>query len=392
VGAQLAAAVVLLTAAGLFTRSFASLLRLDLGFDPRAVLTFDIGAPDSKYDTNEKRWALVDAVLDAAKRAPNVGAAGAVYLRPFAHGVIGMDSNVLLEGQPLIAESFIRNPMVNWEAATPDYFRAMDIRLLQGRFFDDRDHAKAPPVIIVSQSLAVRLWPGQNPIGRRLVTYGAPGDEKNPGWQSVIGVVEDARYREVETSRFDLYLPYRQAPSHVQHFMLRVSGDPMRAVPALKAAIATVDPDVTVEKVTTMEEIVSRAFAPWRFTTILVSVFSIMALAFAAVGLAALVAYAVAQRTREIGVRVALGAQRRDVIALLVREGVWMITGGLTAGIVTAWILRRSVASLLFGISPEDAATFGGVALLLAVVALLAAYLPARRAAGIDPAVALRSE
>jgi putative ABC transport system permease protein len=238
----------------------------------------------------------------------------------------------------------------------------------------------------------VRLWPGQDAIGRRLLTQGAPGDEKNPGWQTVVGVVENARYREVETPRFDLYLPYRQAPNPVQHFMLRLSGDPIAVVPALKAAVATIDPDVTVDNIATMEQIVGRAFAPWRFSTVVVSMFSVIALTFAAVGLAALVAYAVTQRTREIGVRVALGAQRRDVVTLFLKEGFWMTLGGLAVGVLIAWILRRAVASMLFGVSPEDGATFGGVTGLLAVVSLLAAYLPARRAARIDPAAALRSE
>jgi len=392
VAAQLAAAVILLTAAGLFARSFVSLLRLDLGFEPRHVLTFEIGAPEARYDTKEKQWMLVDAVLERARQAPDAVAAGAVYLRPFAHGVIGMDTNVIVEGQPLSAASSNRNPILNWESATPGYFAAMDIRLLQGRLFDDRDTEKAPPVVVVSQSLAARLWPGQDAIGRRMLAHGAPGDEKNPGWQTVVGVVEDARYREVETARFDLYLPYRQAPNPVAHFMLRVSGDPIAAVPALKAAVAAFDADVTVDNIATMEQIVGRAFAPWRFSTIIVSAFSVMALAFAAVGLAALIAYAVTRRTREIGVRVALGAQRRDIVGLLVTEGAWMTFGGLASGMLIAWILRRSVASLLFGVSPEDASTYGGVTALLVVVSLLAAYLPARRAARIDPAAALRSD
>ena len=392
VAAQLAAAVVLLTAAGLFTRSFVSLLRLDLGFDPERVLTFDIGAPDSKSDTKERQWALVDAVLERAMQTPGAVSAGAVYLRPFAHGVIGMDSNVLVEGQPPTMESQSRNPILNWEVATPHYFHTMNIRLLQGRVFNDRDTQKAPPVVVVSQSLAARLWPGRDAIGRRLRAYGAPGDESHPEWQTVVGVVEDARYREVETPRFDLYLPYRQAPNAVQHFMLRLSGDPMAAAPALKAAIASIDPALTVDHVASMEQIVARAFAPWRFSTVVVSMLSLMALTFAAVGLAALIAHAVTQRTREIAVRVTLGAQRRDVVALLVKEGFWMAFGGLAVGMLTAWTLRRSVSSMLFGVSPEDGVTFAGVTLLLAVVSLLAAYLPARRAARIDPAVALRRE
>ncbi len=392
VAAQLAAVVVLLTAAGLFIRSFTALRRLDLGFDPRGVLTFNLSYSEEKHDTKEKQWALIDAVLDSARRLPGAVAAGAVYQRPFAHGAIGMDSGVIIEGQPLAAESFSRNPIVNWEAATPDYFRAMDIRLLRGRFFDERDTATSPPVVIIGQSLAAWLWPGQDPIGRRMLAYGAPEPEegKMPVWPTVVGVVEDARYREVDTPRFDLYLPYRQAPNQVQHLIVRLTGDPLAAVPALRTAVAALDPDATIDAVSTMDEVVGRAFAAWRFSSIVVSTFAAIALTFAAVGIAALVAFAVTQRTREIGVRVALGAQTRDVIVLVASEGAWIALAGLAMGVLAAWILRRSVESMLFGIAPDDPLTFVGVALLLGVVSLLAAYLPARRAARIDPAAALR--
>ena len=390
VAAQLAAVVVLLTAAGLFIRSFTTLLRLDLGFDPRGVLTFDLGFSEEKYETKEKQWALTDAVLDSARRVPQAIAAGAVFQRPFAHGVIGMDTNVIIEGQPLASESASRNPILNWEIATPDYFRAMDIRLLQGRLFDERDTAQAPPVVVVGHSLAARLWPGQDPIGKRMLTSAEEG--KEPAWQTVVGVVEDARYREVEAPRFDLYLAYRQAPNQVRHFMLRLSGDPLAAVPALRSAVSTIDPGVTMDGVSTMENVVGRAFAPWRFTSIVVSAFAAMALTFAAVGIAALVAFAVTQRTREIGVRVALGAQSRDVVVLVAREGLWIALAGLASGVLAAWILRGSVESMLFGVTPDDTLTFAGVSLLLGVVSVLSAYFPARRAADIDPAVALRTE
>jgi putative ABC transport system permease protein len=392
VAAQLVAVVVLLTVAGLFIRSFTALLRLDLGFDPRGVLTFNLGFSEEKHDTKEKQWALVDAVLDSARRLPGAIAAGAVYQRPFANGAIGMDTNVIIEGQPLASESASRNPILNWEAATPAYFRAMDIRLRQGRLFDERDTAKSPPVVIIGQSLAARLWPGQNPIGRRVLAYGAPEDGKKPGWQTVVGVVEDARYREVETPRFDLYVPYRQAPNQVQHFMVRLSGDPLAVVPALRSAVAALDPGARVDGISTMEEVVGRAFAPWRFSSIVVSAFATIALTFAAVGIATLVAFAVTQRTREIGVRVALGAQTRDVVVLVASEGAWVALAGLAIGVLAAWVLRRSVESMLFGVGPGDALTFGGVALLLSVVSLLAAYLPARSAARIDPAATLRAE
>jgi putative ABC transport system permease protein len=374
----------------LFIRSFTALLRLDLGFDPRGVLTFNLGFSEEKHDTKEKQWALVDAVLDRARRLPGAIAAGAVFQRPFEHGAIGMDTNVIIEGQPLASESASRNPILNWEVATPDYFRAMDIRLLQGRLFDERDTVKSPPVVIVGQSLAVRLWPGQDPIGRRMLTEAQEG--KEPPWQTVVGVVEDARYREVETPRFDLYLPYRQAPNQVQHFMVRLSGDPLAAIPALRSAVAALDPEARVDGISTMDEVVGRAFAPWRFSSIVVSTFAAIALTFAAVGIATLVAFAVTQRTREIGVRIALGAQTRDVVVLVASEGAWSALAGLAIGVLAAWSLRRSVASMLFGVGPDDALTFGGVALLLGAVSLLAAYLPARGAARIDPAVTLRAE
>jgi putative ABC transport system permease protein len=394
VAAQLVAVVVLLTAAGLFIRSFTALLRLDLGFEPRGVLTFNLGFSEETHDTKEKQWALVDAVLDSARRLPGAIAAGAVYQRPFANGAIGMDTNVIVEGQPLASESASRNPILNWEAATPDYFRAMDIRLLQGRFFNERDTAKSPLVVIIGQSLGARLWPGQDPIGRRMLAYGAPEPQEGKPlvWQTVVGVVEDARYREVETPRFDLYLPYRQAPNQVQHFMVRLSGDPLAAIPALRSAVAALDPGVRVDRISTMEEVVGRAFAPWRFSSVVVTVFAAIALTFAAVGIATLVAFAVTQRTREIGVRVALGAQTRDVVVLVASEGAWIALAGLATGVLAAWVLRRSVESMLFGVAPDDTLTFGGVALLLGVVSLLAAYLPARSAARIDPAAALRAE
>ena len=392
VAAQVAAVVVLMTAAGLFIRSFTALLRLDLGFDPRGVLTFNFGFSEEKYDTKEKQWALIDAVLDSARQLPKAVAAGAVFQRPFAHGAIGMDTDVIIEGQPLAAESSSRNPILNWEVATAEYFRAMDIQPLRGRLFDERDTAKSPPVVIIGQSLAARLWPGQDPIGKRMLAHGAPEEGKKPVWQTVVGVVEDARYREVETPRFDLYLPYRQAPNHVQHFMVRFSGDPLAAVPALRTAVAALDPDARVDGISTMEEVVGRAFAPWRFSSVVVSAFAAIALTFAAVGIATLVAFAVTQRTREIGVRVALGAQTRDVVVLVASDGAWIALAGLVIGVLAAWILRRSVESMLFGVAPDDALTFAGAPLLLGVVSMLSAYLPARSAARIDPAVALRAE
>ena len=391
VAAQLAAAVVLLVAAGLFGRSFASLLQLDLGFDPRHVLTFSVAGPADKYEGAARQHALAEAVIERARQVPGVIAAGGIYLRPFAYGVIGMDSGMLIEGQPPTAEGVSRNPIVNWEVATPDYFRAMDIGLLRGRLFTEHDSEDAPLVVLVSQRLAERLWPGQDAVGRRLMTHGAMDDPKR-GWQTVVGVVENARYREVDTLRYDIYLPYRQVPDPLQHYVVRVAGDPLAAAAPLKAALAGFDPELTLDNVTTMEQVVARAFAPWRFSAVVVSALGVMALAFAAAGLAAVMAYAVGQRTREIAVGLALGAQPRDVMAVIATDGVRIAAAGVAAGLAVAWVLRRLVAGMLFGVSPGDGVTFLGVGLLLATVSVVAACLPAQRAARIDPAIALRGE
>jgi putative ABC transport system permease protein len=392
VAAQIAVAVVLLTGAGLFARSFAALMRLDLGFDPRNVLTFHLTLPESRFVTRENRLALVDAVIDRVRRLPDVVGVGAVYQRPFAHGPIGMDAGVIVEGQPLNADSSSRNPILNWEAATPEYFRAMDIRLLSGRSFNDTDTEKAPRVVIISESLGRRLLPGQDPIGRRILAYVVSADEKHPAWQTIVGVVEDARYREIQTPRYDLYLPYRQALEGVRDFVVRVTRDPAALVPQLRTAVATIDPEITVDGIFTLNQVVGRVLAPWRFSTVVVSVFSILALTLAAAGVMALLAYAVTQRTWEIGVRMALGAQRRQVVGLIVKESLWMSAGGLAAGMLTAWTMRQSVSSMLFGVSPGDHVTFAVVPGLLIAAGLVAAYIPARRAARIDPAVTLRSE
>jgi putative ABC transport system permease protein len=385
VAAQLAAAVVLLTAAGLLARSFVSLLGLDLGFDPRNVLVFEIDAPKDRHPT-------VDTLLERVAAVPGVVAAGAIHNRPFAHGPIGMDSSVIVEGQPLTQQTISQNPILNWEPVTPGYFRAMDIRVLHGRMFDDRDHEKAPRVVIVSESLAARLWPGESALGKRILTE-FPAKEGDPlQWQTVVGVVEDARYRELPTARFDLYLAYKQVENRVQYYSVRTSGDPMAAVAAIRTAIANIDPVVKIANVSSMTAIVGRATAPWRFSTFVFTLFSVMSLAFAVAGLAAVVAYAVTQRTREIGVRVALGAERRHVVRLMLKDGLWVTVMGLLLGVPTAWFVSASLSSLLFGVSPTDGLTFAGTAIVFACVSMVAAYLPARKAATVEPVVALRSE
>ena len=392
--AQIAATLVLLVAAGLCVRSFARLNQLDMGYDPHGVLTFSVDNIDERYPDLAQRNLALEDLLARFERLPDVTAAGAVYLRPFEAGPIGMDSGVILEGQPLTApDTALRNPMLNWQSATPGYFRAMGIGLLRGRNFDDRDTGRSPLAVIVSDTAAARLWPGEDPIGKRIVAHGARLDEKGQlMWQTVVGVVESARYREVESPRLDLYASHRQADAFAKHIVIRSTVDSARLVPALRAEVASFDRGLVIGSVKTMEEIVSRTKGPWRFNMLVFGMFAAVAVALAATGLFALVAYGVSQRTREIGVRVALGAEPGDVVRLMLSQAAAFSALGVVFGLLGAWLTSRLITGLLFEISATDPATFALAALLLLAVAALASYLPARRAALVDPLVALRAE
>jgi putative ABC transport system permease protein len=387
VAGEVALTVVLLVAAGLMMQSFAALARLDLGFNPDKVLTFRVSGPDASYPNIETQRALVRALVDRYQRLPGVVAAGAIYQRPFEHGPVGMDTAFILEGDNETPGEGPHRPVLNWESATPGYFRTMEIRLVRGRLFDDRDTAKSPLVVIVSEAMAARVWPGENPIGKRLRAYGAFA----PGlWQTVVGVVETASYREINTPRLDLYLPLDQAPSPVNHYVVRASGDPSALTAALRHETATIDRALTLDGVTTMSRIVERTQGPWRFNMIVFGAFALVALLLSTLGLFGLVAYTVSQRTREIGVRMALGASQTAVVRLMVRQGTWPIVAGLGVGLVAAFAVTRLVASLLFEVSAADPVTFAAVAAGLLAVAVVACYVPARRSAHVDPLVALR--
>jgi predicted permease len=396
VALQVAATVVLLVAAGLCVRSFERLADLDLGFDPRNVLTFRIGGLDeTRYTDRAQRSAVVEQLLSRFERAPHVIAAGAVLERPFEHGPIGWDTGLLLEGQPDTPQSWSRNPMLNWEAVTSEYFRSMGIRLVRGRIFNRTDNESSPRVVIVSEALAARVWPGQDPIGKRLRDSFGPKESEHqpPRWQTVVGVVATARYREIESPRLDLYLPHRQSSSDVQHFVVRTAIDPLAVASTVGAEIAAFDTALSMSGVTTMEAIVGRTRGPWRFNMLVFGMFGAVALTLAAMGLFGLVAHGVNRRTREIGVRMALGAERRSVVRLMVRQhGLEPTAVGLIVGLFASVFATRVLAGLLFGISPTDPATFAGVFALLVVAAALASYLSARRAASVDPLVVLRNE
>jgi putative ABC transport system permease protein len=393
VAAQVAATFVLLVAAGLCVRSFVRLASLDLGYDPRNVITFMVAGLETAYADLPRRNQAIELLLVRFRRGLPVVAAGAISQRPFEHGSIGNDTGCLLEGQPDTPEAWARNPVLNWQSSTPGYFPAMRIRLLRGRLFDDRDTADSPPVVLISEAMASRTWPGENPVGKRLRTQGTlDGATEPPRWQTVVGVVAAARYREIETPRMDVYVPLRQAPSAAIYFAVRTRTAPESLAPTLRAEIESFDKRLTIGGVMTMEGIVSRTQGPWRFNMLLFSMFAAVALALAAMGLFGLVAYDVHQRWREIGIRMALGATPREVVRLLLARGIALAGIGLLAGLLVSLATVRMLSGLLYGVSATDPATFAAVAALLLGVTLLAGYLPARRAGRLDPLLVLRNE
>ena len=384
---QVAFSLALIVTAVLVVRSFVNLRGIDLGFVPDRVLTVGIeprGVDSAKVNT----WVRdLTARLEAL---PGVEAAGAVYLRPLALGPIGQETWVLLEGQSDDAETRQRSPTLNYEVATPGYFAAMRIPLAAGRMFTDQDRAGQPRVALVGVSAARRLWPGQDPIGKRVrLPSFIPGD-RTPVWRTIVGVVADVRYRGLNDVRLDMYDAALQSATPATDVVVRTSADPARLVATVHAEVRQLDPRAVIDRVTTMQAIVDKETAPWRFSVWVLTLFGAIAFVLAGLGLFGLVSLDVAERDREFAIRLALGAQREDVVRAALSVAGWRVLAGLALGVGAAGAAARGIRALLFGVTPLDVTSFAaGIGLVLAVVTL-ASYLPARRAASIDPLVLLR--
>ncbi len=385
---QIALTVVLLVAAGLVVRSFVNLRTLDLGFVPSNVLTMNLGPRDPVPSANE--W--INELLARVAALPKVEAAGAVSLRPLALGPIGADTWVVLEGQPDRPDSARLNLSLNYQVATPGYFRAMGIPLRRGRLFSDQDTARSPRVALVGESTARRLWRGDDPIGRRILmpTHGADGG--SPVWRTIVGIVGDVRYRGIDDVRLDVYDAALQAPSITADLVVRTSGDPPTVAAAVRAEARRLDPRVVIDRLTTMDAVVSRAVAPWRFSVWMFTLFAVLAFALATVGLVSLVSLDVAQRRHELAVRLALGAQRGDIRQSVLLSALWRVVPAVTFGVLAALVGTRAIRHILFGVELLDPTTYVAVIVLVCAVATAASWLPARRAAGVDPLVLLRHE
>jgi len=392
---QVAITLTLLVASALAVQSFIHLAALDLGFDPANVLTVDISRLDqSRYSTPASRQRAVDDLVTGLARLPGAQSAAAVLNRPFGHGVIGWDSGLLLEGQPNVETTWLKNPFVNFEAVTPHYFQSMSIGLRSGRDFSSIDRAGAPLVAIVSDNLAARLWPAQNPIGKRLLdSFGRGKDGGPPQWRTVVGVVGAAHYRELERPRHDFYVPLAQADGFdPEHLVVKTTNNPRALVPTVTTMLSNVDPQLTAVDVTTMDDVVSRVRAPWRFNMLLFSVFSGLSIGLTVIGIAGLIVSTVNWRRREIAVRLALGAHRRNVVSLIAIHGAKLIAIGVGLGILSSLLVSRLLSSLLFGVEASDARTLMAAAAGVLALGVLASYLPARRAAGLDPCRIFREE
>jgi predicted permease len=386
VAAELALSVVLLIGAGLLIRSFASLLQVAPGFNPKNILTLNLTMAGGKY--NDARLALdtYRQLWDRLERLPGATAAGGVSVIPL--GSVWAWGPITVEGRtPPPGENFIN---ADERVVGGHYFQAMEIPLLRGRLFNEHDTLDAPRVIIVDQYMADQLWPGQDPIGKRVRNGGL--NSTSP-WLTVVGVVGRIKQYTLDVdSRIAFYFPQTQAVQRGMNVVVRSSADPASLTSAVKAEIRALDPDLPLYDVRTMEQRVDASLATRRFSMTLLGVFAAVALVLATVGVYGVMAYLVNQGTREIGIRIALGATQRGIVGLVVRRGMTLAFTGVAIGLLGALAVTRLLSSFLFGVRATDPITFVAIAVLLTLVAMLATFIPARRAARIDPMVSLRCD
>jgi putative ABC transport system permease protein len=389
VAAQMALVVVLLTGAGLLLRSFVELQHVRLGFQPDHLLTMRLQLPFAKYKEDAQVIAFYDALIERVQALPGVRGTAAIsdiFLTSTPNS-----TTVTVEGVPMTRE--LADEEVPLDAVTPDYFRVMGIRLIAGRTFTPRDRAGMPGVVIVNEHFARRFWPNESAVGKRFHYGSAEADTTKTPWLTVVGVVADMRRTGFDAPvRNESYLPLAQRATWRMTLVVRTATEPLALASAVRGAVRAVDHDQPVFDVQSMDQRLAGMVAQRRFSMALLGTFAALALVLAVVGVYGVTAYVVAQRTREIGLRLALGAQPETVVRMVVRQGMRVSAVGIAVGFAAALALTRLMASLLYGVSATDAMTFASVLATLALVTLLANWLPARRAARVDPVVALREE
>ena len=384
--AEVSISLVLLVGAGLMIKSFYRVLRADPGFNSDGVLTAIFSMPNSQYKDPAARRQFVNQLTAKLEAIPGVEAAG-VKLPLLG----GFQTGFMIEGKPKPEPG--KGPSTDITRITPGALKAMGVPLLQGRYFTAADNETAESVCIVDTTMAQTQWPGESPIGKHVSVNGRNNDPNNPEWMKVVGVVAHTKnYGVDQPSRVETYRPFAQSPSSGGVVVLRAEGNPSGLAGPARNAILAIDANVPFSQVRELGEIVDENVAPRRLSVLLLSAFAALALVLSAVGIYGVMSYMVTQRTQEIGVRIALGAQRGDVMRLVLRNGMGLLLVGLGIGLAGAFALSRFLQSLLFEVKSTDIMTFASVPFLLAAVAFLACYLPARRATLVDPVVALRND
>ncbi|HYH85423.1 MAG TPA: ABC transporter permease [Pyrinomonadaceae bacterium] len=379
---EIAVTLVLLVGAGLLVRSFARLQQTELGFDPRNLLTLTVSAPQQLYGQTEQRASYYRQMQERMAALPGVRSVATISSLPLDWV---LNFSYAVEGRPARPGE---DPQADYSSVSPNYFDVMGIPLRKGRGFTERDAAGAPDVAVINETMARRVFPGEDPLGKRLtIDY----MERRVSLE-VVGVVADSKQLVNEETNIRIYDCYLQRPWLSSSFVVRTEGDPAALATAAQKAVREVDPSRAASDVKTMEQRLSESVAQPRFYTQLLGAFALVALLLAAVGVYGVISYSATQRTHEIGVRIALGARSSDVIRMVVGHGMALALAGVAVGLAAAFALTRVMSGLLYGVTATDPATFAGVALLLAAVALLACFIPALRATKVDPIVALRHE
>src|SRR5215472_641677 len=386
--AEISLALVLLVGAGPLVKNFQGLLNVNESYSPRTLLTMNVTLPDTQYAKDATRLAFHEQVLQRLSGSPGVESAAFVTHVPYADGGGVGTYPFSIEGRPLAERGEVRNAII--ETTSPNYFGVMKIGLLAGRLLTDADGGDAAPVAVVSESLARRYFPGENPLGADIKVGGM--DSPRP-WMTIVGVVNDVHYSWINKENLPtIYGPFRQAPPYYTTILLRTPGDPSQLISAARAQIAAVDPELPLYNIKPMNRVISESIIGIAYVAAMMAVLGGIALVLASVGVFGVMSYSVSERVHEIGVRMSLGAQTVDIVRMVLRSGMLLTILGLAIGLPIAFALARGLSSVLFGVEATDPFSFIGLPLVLAGVAALASYLPARRAARVDPLVALRYE
>ena len=381
--AEMAVALILVTGAGLLGESFARLMQVNLGFSPQGITTFPIILPSTRYATGEQQGEFFRQALQRIRSIPAVQAAAFVSFLPLSGGY--RLSYFCAEGQ--VCQGLGKDPLIAFWQVTSGYFETMRAPLLRGRYFDEHDIAGGGPVIVVNETAAKRFWPNENPIGKHIA------GSRDLIQRQVVGVVYDAKFSALQAANTDqFYVPSEQMPYAAMTLVVRSTANSEPLVAAVRAKIAEIDPTLPISGILNMDNVVAASVAQPRLIMQLVSTFAVFALLLAAIGMYGVMAYSVSQRKQEIGIRMSLGAGPPEILRQVVRQGMALALGGVVIGVLASLALTRLLAGLLFGVRATDPSVFAGAAVVLALSALLACYVPARRATRVDPIIVLRSE